>query len=188
VLVTALRFRLLERFYLDGTTPVWHYACADLLIEKRVWMEPCANTTYVRYRMLRPGAGGTVRLELRALVTHRPFHATSRGPGWQMAVSTIGTGLRVVAFERARPISIQLPGAAAAPAHEWHVGFRLAAEEARGLDALDDALHAGTFTIELTAVRPVLAACSAEALADLDGEAAWARRRAHEADVRLAWH
>ncbi len=181
-------FRLLERFYLDGTTPVWHYACADLLIEKRVWMEPGANTTYVRYRLLRPGAGGTVRLELRALVTHRPFHATSRGPGWQMAVSAIETGLRVVAFEGARPISIQVPGAAAAPAHEWYVGFRLAAEEARGLDALDDALHAGTFIIELTTGRPVLAACSAEARADLDGEAAWARRRAHEADVRLAWY
>ena len=82
-------YRLIERFYLDGTTPVWHYACADTLIEKRVWMEPGANTTYVRYRLLRAGAAGVVRLELRALVNYREFHVTTRGPGWQMAVEGI---------------------------------------------------------------------------------------------------
>ena len=180
-------FRLIERFYLDGTTPVWHYACADALIEKRVWMEPGANTSYVRYRLLRAGAGGTIRLELRALVTHRQFHGTTRGPGWRMAVSAVEHGLRVVASEGARPISIQVPGAAAVPAHEWYVGFRLAAEEARGLDALDDALHAGTFTAELGADRPILMVCSVEARADLDADAAWGRRRAHEEEVLRAW-
>ena len=33
----------IERFYLDGTMPVWHYALGDALLEKRVWMEPGAN-------------------------------------------------------------------------------------------------------------------------------------------------
>jgi predicted glycogen debranching enzyme len=46
----------LEAFRLDGTTPVWTYAVADALLEKRIFMEPGANTTYVRYRLLR-GAG-----------------------------------------------------------------------------------------------------------------------------------
>ena len=85
-------YRLIERFHLDGTTPVWHYACADALVEKRVWMEPGANTTYVRYRLLRAGAGGPVRLTLRALVNYREFHATTHGPGWQMAVAPAGHG------------------------------------------------------------------------------------------------
>jgi predicted glycogen debranching enzyme len=31
---------LMERFALDGTRPVWTYAVADALVEKRVWMEP----------------------------------------------------------------------------------------------------------------------------------------------------
>jgi predicted glycogen debranching enzyme len=138
-------YRLIERFHLDGTTPVWHYACADTLIEKRVWMEPGANTTYVRYRLLRPGAGGPVRIELRALVNYREFHLTTRGPGWEMAVEAVDHGLRVTAYAGARPLSVQVPGAATEPAHDWYVGFRLSAEEARGLDALDDSLHAGTF-------------------------------------------
>src|SRR5207249_4757349 len=46
-------YQLVERFRLDGTTPVWTYAVAEALIEKRVWMEPGANTTYLRWRVLR---------------------------------------------------------------------------------------------------------------------------------------
>jgi predicted glycogen debranching enzyme len=180
-------YRLIERFYLDGTTPVWHYACADTLVEKRVWMEPGANTTYVRYRLLRRGAGGAVRLTLRALVGYREFHATTRGPGRVMAVASVEHGLRVTAHERARPLSIQVPGAVAAPAHDWYVGFRLSAEEARGLDALDDSLHAGTFEAVLGPDRPLTAVLSAEPRPDLDGERAWVRRRAHETQVVLAW-
>ncbi len=180
-------YRLIERFHLDGTTPVWHYACADTLIEKRVWMEPGANTTYVRYRLLRPGAGGPVRIELRALVNYREFHLTTRGPGWEMAVEAVDHGLRVTAYAGARPLSIQVPGAATEPAHDWYVGFRLSAEEARGLDALDDSLHAGTFVATLGPDRALAAVLSVEARPDLDGEQAWARRRAHETEVLLAW-
>jgi predicted glycogen debranching enzyme len=185
--VSPTAYRLIERFHLDGTTPVWHYACADTLLEKRVWMEPGANTTYVRYRLLRAGAGGPVRLTLRALVSYREFHVTTHGPGWQMAIAPVGQGLQIIAYEGARPLSIQVPGATVEPAHDWYVGFRLAAEEARGLDALDDSLHAGTFTATLTPDRPLAAVLSAEARPDLDGEQAWARRRAHETEVLLAW-
>ena len=180
-------YRLIERFHLDGTTPVWHYACADTLIEKCVWMEPGANTTYVRYRLLRPGAGGPVRIELRALVNYREFHLTTRGPGWEMAVEVVDHGLRVTAYAGARPLSIQVPGAATEPAHDWYVGLRLSAEEARGLDALDDSLHAGTFVATLGPDRALAAVLSVEARPDLDGEQAWARRRAHETEVLLAW-
>ncbi len=45
-------YRHLERFHLDGTTPVWTFAFSDALLEKRVWMEPGANTTYVRHESL----------------------------------------------------------------------------------------------------------------------------------------
>jgi len=66
-------YRAIERFVLDGSTPVWTYAIADALVEKRVWMEPGANTTYVRYRALR--ARSLIGLQRSALHTermHRP--------------------------------------------------------------------------------------------------------------------
>ena len=122
-------YRLIERFHLDGTTPVWHYACADALIEKRVWMEPGANTTYVRYRLLR--ATGPVRLSLDARVSYRDYHSTTRGPGWQMRVERVDHGLRVTAFDGARPVLLLAPGVAVEPSHDWYQGFRLSAEEAR---------------------------------------------------------
>ena len=52
-------FREIERFHLDGTTPVWTFACGDALLDKRIWMEPGANTTYVRYEVRREEPAGT---------------------------------------------------------------------------------------------------------------------------------
>lgn len=37
-------YRNLERFYLDEALPVWRFACADALLEKRVWTAAGANT------------------------------------------------------------------------------------------------------------------------------------------------
>jgi len=55
--------RLFERFRLDGTTPVWTFACGDALLDKRVWMEPGANTTHVRYRALRARGAGPLSVD-----------------------------------------------------------------------------------------------------------------------------
>src|SRR5215212_5739753 len=69
-------YRQLQSFALEGALPVWTYALADALLEKRVWMAYGANTTYIRYRLAR----GTrpVALEISPLVTHRDFHKLTR--------------------------------------------------------------------------------------------------------------
>src|SRR5438105_1683565 len=54
--ITPHGYRQLERFRLEGTVPVWTYAVAEGLLEKRIWMEPGANTTYVRYELVRGDA------------------------------------------------------------------------------------------------------------------------------------
>src|SRR5688572_17966895 len=107
--VTPDGYRLIDRFRLDGTTPVWTYAAADALVEKRVWMEPGANTTYVRWRVLR--ASGPVTLAIKALVNYRDYHATTRGGEWRMDVARIADGVRVTAFEGARPLHLVARGA-----------------------------------------------------------------------------
>jgi predicted glycogen debranching enzyme len=178
-------YRLIERFRLDGTTPVWTYALADALLEKRVWMEPGANTTYVRYRVLR--ASGSLALELKALVNYRDYHATTRGEGWSMRVEPMASGLSVLAFEGARPVRIVTPAAKPETAHVWHHRFDLALERERGLDALDDHLHAGTLRATLRAGHALTVACSTDSDAPCDGEAAWRRRVAHEDALMVAW-
>src|SRR5262249_5984208 len=119
-------YRHIEEFRLEGTTPVWTYAVADAQIEKRIWMEPGANTTYGGYRLVRGGA--PVRLTLRALVNYRDYHGTTRGDGWVMNVTPLPHGVRVVAYDGARPVSLLMPGADVDVAPVWFSGFDLPRE------------------------------------------------------------
>jgi predicted glycogen debranching enzyme len=178
-------FRDLERFRLDGTTPVWTYACGDALLEKRVWMELGANTTYVRYQVLR--AAAPLALALRALVNYRDYHATTHADGWQMQIAAMEGGLRVRAFDGAAHVQLLAPGAEAEPAHAWYRRFALPRERERGLDAEDDHLHAGTFRATLRAGESLTVVLSTERAPAVDGERAWRRRQAHEADLLARW-
>jgi len=179
-------YRHIERFRLDGTIPTWTYACGDVLVEKRVWMEHGANTTYVRYAVLR--ASRPLTLELRALVNYRDYHALTRSDGWRMRVAPLTGGLRVDAFEGATPMFLLAAAAEASVAHTWHEHFQLAREGERGLDDREDHLHAGTFRASLKAGRPLTLVLSTEANAAIDGEQALARRRRHDASVVATWH
>ncbi len=178
-------YRAIERFVLDGSTPVWTYAVADALVEKRIWMEPGANTTYIRYRVLR--ARGPLALQLRILVDYRDYHATTRGGEWRMDIAPVTRGLRVIAFAGARPLLLLADRGEARIAHTWYQRFELPRERERGLDAWEDHLHAGTFEASLEPGAALTLVLSAETAPSLDGERAWCRRAGHEADVLTAW-
>src|SRR5260370_36233257 len=94
-------FQHIEEFRLDGMTPAWTYALADARLEKRVWMQQGANTTYVQYTLTQ--GSGPLEIELKALVNYRDFHASTHAGDWQMRVEAIEHGLRVVPFDRALP-------------------------------------------------------------------------------------
>jgi glycogen debranching enzyme len=179
-------YRDLERFRLDGTSPVWTYALGDALLEKRVFMEPGANTTYVRYRLLR--ARSPASLEVTLLANYRDYHGTTRGPSWTMRVEPVPDGLRVAAYDGARPYVLLGQGAQLRPAHTWYERFWLSEEQARGLEAQDDHLHVGTARAWLRPGSAVTLVCSTESAPSVDGEAAWQRRRRHEDDLRARWH
>jgi predicted glycogen debranching enzyme len=178
--------RLIESFRLDGTSPVWTYACGDALVDKRVWMEPEANTTYVRYTVRR--ARGPVALTLKALVNYRDYHATTHAGDWRMDVVPAAGGVRVTAFSGARSVLLLAAGAAAHAEHTWYHNFDLARESERGLDHLDDALRAATFEARLAPGESITLVASAEAAPSLDGEAAWTRRQHYEERVLQRWN
>ncbi len=75
--VDSTGFHHLERFHLEGTTPVWTFSCADALLEKRIWMQPGANTTYIRYDLRRTTR--SVVLAIKAIVNYRDYHGSTRG-------------------------------------------------------------------------------------------------------------
>jgi len=178
-------FAYVERFALDGTTPVWEFALADALLEKRIWMDHGSNATYVRYTLLRGQEG--VKLTLRALANYRDFHATTRAGDWRMGVAPFGNGVSVEAFAGARPFYVASDRAACAPLHEWYRGFRLTSETERGLDDLDDHLCVAEFDVTLAAGESVTFAASDAAPDPGAGDASLQRLREREAGLLKSW-
>jgi len=171
----------LDRFRLDGTVPVWTFAFGDALLEKRVWMEHGANTTYVQYRLLR--ARTPVTLRAKSFVTHRDHHAPTQAGDGSMDVSAVENGLRVDAYDGATPIFLRGADATATLAHTWYRDYALPVETDRGLPDREALLHAATFEAPLAPDESLTLVFSTEADASLDGPAALARRR--ERDEKL---
>jgi predicted glycogen debranching enzyme len=177
-LVDPLGFHHLERFRLEGTTPAWTFACGDASLEKRVWMQPGANTTYIRYDLRR--ASAPLSLDIKAFVNYRDHHASTFAGDWRMRVEPAEHGLRVTAFDRATPFYLLSDRAEATPEHEWYRDYFLSVEDYRGLDALDDNLYAGNFQATLHPGESLTLVTSTETSPALDGASAYAERQAYE--------
>jgi predicted glycogen debranching enzyme len=167
-------FQNLERFHLEGSIPVWTFALADAQLEKRVFMQPGANTTFILYRLIR--ASGPVELSVKTLVTYTEEHCTTAAGSLPMEISRVDHGLRVTAFQGAVPFYLLSGSATARPAHEWYRDFDLAAERARGLRDHTDLLFAGEFSAALAPGESLTIVASASAGPSLNGEAALAAR------------
>jgi predicted glycogen debranching enzyme len=178
-------YRHIERFYLEGTTPVWHFACADALLEKMVWMQPGENTTYVRYTLRR--ATSPLNLSLKAMVNYRDHHSDTAGKGWQMEINPIEAGVCVTAFPAATPLYLLSGEATFTVNHDWYYGFDLAVERYRGLSDREDHLHAATLQATLNEGESVTIVASTNANPKLNGEDAYRIRSAYEQKLLGLW-
>lgn len=183
--VSPKGFLNIESFHLEGTKPVWRYALADALLEKRVWMQQGQNTAFVEYTLVR----GNLPLEIegKILVSYRDFHATTHGDGWQMKIEPVEKGIRVVAFEGATPFFLKSVSAKFEPRHEWYKDFILPVERERGLDDHEDRLLAAVFRGRLAAGEKLTLVFSTEPQAPLDGEQARASQSNHDLQLFQAW-
>lgn len=168
----------LERFHLEGTTPVWTYALSDARLEKRVWMAQGTNTTYISYR-LRRGTRPLI-LNLKTLVTYRDFHNLTHSATWQMKIQTVDNGLQILAFEGATPFYLLSQDATAVPQHQWYFDYVLQREIDRGLDFEMDNLYGGHFSTTLRVGESCTLVASTNPQPPLDGEVAYQERLAYE--------
>jgi predicted glycogen debranching enzyme len=152
-------FELLSSFDDDDGVPVWTYACADALLEQRVWMAHGRNTTYVTFKLRE--AGEALDLELRPLCTYRDYHAHARG-GWTLEVANEERGCRVTAFSGARPYRVLIDRGDFHSEPDWYWNFRHRAEAERGLDAEEDLFRPGTFRARLQPGEQVTLIATAE--------------------------
>jgi predicted glycogen debranching enzyme len=178
-------FLSLESFHLEGTKPVWTYALADALLEKRIWMRQGENTTYIRYTLVR--GSSAIEMELKALVNYRDFHSLTTAGDWRMKIEPVPGGVKVVAFEGATPFYLKSSAASCEPRHEWYLGCYLGEETARGLDDREDRLFAARFRTKLDVGSSVTFVASTEAAAALDGETALGDRANYEVKLFQDW-
>ena len=159
-------YRRIEQFHLEGTMPVWKFACADALLEKKVWMQPSVNATYVSYHLCR--ATKPLTLTLKALVNYRDYHGSTQAGDWRMEIDAIENGVEVSAFADAVPLYLLADRGDVSPVHDWYYGFDLAVERYRGLSDREDHLHAATFQATLQPGESLTFVASTEH-PDLDG-------------------
>ena len=172
----------LNRFHLEGTTPVWTYGIANALLEKRVWMQPGANTTYIHYHVTR--ATGPVGLEIKAFCNYRDYHSTTIMDGWQPEIEEIERGLCVQMSDEAVPFYLLSQTAVIQPRFEWYEDFYLSLEDYRGqADVQEDHLYAAKIFATLNVGESLTIVASTEQAPNLAGETAYAERQAYEADL-----
>jgi len=176
--------RLIERFWLDGTIPVWRFACGDAVVEQRIWMEPGADITYVQYRML--AARESAAFSVKAIVDYRDFHARTGASQWASSYQMIDQGARIVAFPGARPLILRASRGEMSIADQWYYGFDLARERDRGLQDREDHLHAVTVHAQVDPGENLTVVASTDDGARPDA-AALDRRRGYETDLLDTW-
>ncbi|MEH2276988.1 MAG: amylo-alpha-1,6-glucosidase [Nostoc sp.] len=194
-IVSPHGYQHIERFSLENTIPVWRFAVADALLEKRVWMQQGANTTYVQYTLRR--ATQPLKLTLKAMVNYRDYHGDTQSNGWQMSVEQVEQGICVTAYSGAVPLYLlsdspkgdsSASRGSASVAHNWYYGFDLAVERYRGLRDKEDHLHAASFEVTLNPGEAIAFVASTEKQPDLHGEAVLKLRRAQEQKLTGLWN
>ncbi len=169
----------LNRFHLEGTTPVWTFAIANALLEKRIWMEPGANTTYIQYKLTR--ATGPLSLEAKAFVNYRDYHNTTLMNDWQPDINLVNNGLRLKMFDEAQPFYLLSDRATITPQFDWYEDFLLSVEEYRGQnDVEEDHIYAALIRATLQPGETLTIVASTETAPNLDSDAAYAKRQAYE--------
>ena len=175
----------LESFRLEGTRPVWTFALADALLEKRVWMRQGENTTYIRYTLVR--ASDSIELDVKALVNYRDFHSSTHAGDWQMNIQPEVAGVKVLAFDGATPFFLKCADASCELRNEWYRDCYLPAETLRGLDDREDHLLVAIFHTKLAPGASVTFVVGTEANAATDDERSRAECAARDAELFQKW-
>lgn len=169
----------LERFHLEGTTPVWSYAYADALLEKRIWMQHGQNTTYIQYTLRR--AGAPLELYPKAIVNYRGYHQTTILNDWQPEIEEIDHGIRVTMFAGATPFYLLAEGGTYYYEQNWYEDYFLGEEDYRGQnDVVEDHMNVGVFGITLQPGESFTLVAGTEPEPNLDGRAAYQEQQERE--------
>jgi predicted glycogen debranching enzyme len=167
----------LVRLRLEGMLPVWTYDLGSgSTLERRVWMEHEASTTYVRYELV---SGESVGVTVVPLITSRD-HQTVARPAAAPTVELLDDGIRA-RFDGGPWIAARATDAGVAGDARWVGPFALGEQSARGEGDDAEAFAPGLLRVTVAPGAPATVVLSAEDEPALDGEAALDRARSRQA-------
>ena len=182
----------LESFHLEGTTPVWHFAFADGLLEKCIWMQPGENTTYIRYSYQR--GSQPLTFFLKALVNYRDHHGQSYGKSLFSSDRFKEQGLEIKAFPDAASLYLFAIQEDKKNNFSWEIvctwyrNFTLAVEKYRGLEHIEDHLLAAKGQLILQPGDSLTVVASTESNPQLDSQVSRQQLRNRESKLLNLWH
>ncbi|WP_044208103.1 amylo-alpha-1,6-glucosidase [Flammeovirga sp. OC4] len=175
-------YKNIQTFALESSIPTWQYACADALIEKKVWMKYGENTTYVSYEVLE--ADEVVELQISAIVDNRIFHNTGQVE-WPVNVSAIPSGVKITSNNSSDlPLYLKLENSSCTIFNELYQNFHLEEELKRGLNDTDSHVHPATFQLQLSKGQRITFVASTEENATASGNDLSERVKRDEAVVK----
>jgi predicted glycogen debranching enzyme len=147
----ALGAQHLHEFRLEDGLPVWTYAVAGAVLEKRLFLPHRQNTVHVEYRLLEGPA--ELRLRLRPGVHFRGHEAPLDTPRARpYALTVVEDRYEVAAGGNLPALRLRLTGGRVAftfrPESVPEVLYRV--EESRGYDAKGELWSPGHFKVDLT--------------------------------------
>lgn len=175
--VAPTGFLFLERFHLEGTTPVWTFALADAQLEKRVWMEPGENTTYVSYSLVR--GIEPIRLRLRAFINYRDYHWTTLDNLPEFSTTPITNGLQIQP-DGGSPFIVSSSSGSVEAVKNWYHNYDLPLERERGLPDRENHLHIGTWMVDVQPGQDILWMASTRLDASIPNPSCIESRRNHD--------
>jgi predicted glycogen debranching enzyme len=140
---------LIESFRLDGRMPVWHWACADLLIEQRIWIPPGESGVWLAYRLLGRPSQVEPRLRIALFLADRDHHEVRRRDDFRPILAADANHLRVECPDGHGVTLFACRGAFEIdPARVEDFALRI--EQERGLPHREDHLRVGFAELSLS--------------------------------------
>lgn len=174
-------FLNLERFHLEGTTPVWTYAFAEAIFEKRVWMQSGSNTTYIHYTLTH--APKPIQIRIRSLINFRDHHSETRVGDWHPQINKIQDGVELISNNNNLPYFLLSQNSIMESDPTWYEGFFLSAESYRGLPDVEDLFSPGEFVAQIQPGNSITIVATTQNNCNLDGGLAYSEQQTYEQNL-----
>jgi predicted glycogen debranching enzyme len=168
----------IERFHLEGTTPVWTFSIGDAQIEKRIWMQPRENTSYIHYHLVR--ASETLEIEIKMFVNFRNHHDNTSTGDFETNILPVREGIQIQYSHSDHSLFVLSIDGKMTLEKNWYQDYFLSQESYRGLNPIDDHLLIGTLKASLEPGSHLGLVASTNPNPNLDSRGAYSERESYE--------